>query len=419
MTTVQHDEHGPEAAPLPGAAIAPFGIPPALPTQTGPAGLRFDFNYGARLFLPPGQWQVKILDDSENILYACETAGGWVIGSKKYFLPVRLVVFQDGDQVLDHSLNLHGRDVLIYFPPDAGLGDALGWIGLVEKFQQRHQGRIECVLRPELVELLAPKYPELLLSPPGEVICQEPYATYRLGLFSEDRQADHQPIDFRQVGLAASAAYILDLDPAEVRPRLNLDAPRAIAEPYVCLAVQSTSQAKLWNNGGGWPGVIEFLQDLGYRVLCLDRHRAVGSGYVWNRIPHGVEDFTGDRPLQERVDILRHADFFVGLSSGLSWLAWAAGLPVVLISGFTRPTCEFRTPYRVFNRIGCSGCWEDPALRFDPEDFFWCPRHQGTTRQFECSRLITAKQVIGHIQRLMADQRLLPPRIRESMKRLI
>ena len=403
--------NGQKAAPVSGAVSAPFAPPPARPTQTGPLGLRYDFNYGARLLLPPGLWQVKITDDSDNLLYGCETGGGWVLGSKKYYLPFRLTVHEAGQLVLDHSLDLEGREVLVHFPPKVGLGDALAWIGYVEKFQQKHQCRLECVLRPDLVKLLVPQYPDLLLSAPGEVRTKEPYATYRLGLFFDDSQGDQQPLDFRQVGLSRTAAYILDLDPAEIRPRLHLKAPRTIVEPYVCIAMQSTSQAKFWNNGGGWPGVIEYLQDLGYRVFCLDRDRNVGSGYVWNRIPQGVEDFTGDRPLQERVDILRHADFFVGLSSGLSWLAWGAGIPVVLISGFTRPTCEFYTPYRVFNRFGCSGCWDDQVLRFDPEDFLWCPRHQGTARQFECSRLITAQQVIGHIQRLMADGGLVPPRV--------
>ena len=65
-----------------------------------------------------------------------------------------------------------------------------------------------------------------------------------------------------------------------------------------------------------------------------------------NHIPHGVEDETGDRPLLERARWLKHAEFFVGLSSGLSWLAWAMDVPVVLISGFTAATNEFATPYR-------------------------------------------------------------------------
>ena len=33
----------------------PFFLPaPELPTQLGPRGIRFDFNDGARVFLPPG-----------------------------------------------------------------------------------------------------------------------------------------------------------------------------------------------------------------------------------------------------------------------------------------------------------------------------------------------------------------------------
>ena len=108
---------------------------------------------------------------------------------------------------------------------------------------------------------------------------------------------------------------------------------------------------------------------------------------------HGAEDETGDRPLAERARWLRHAAVFVGLSSGLSWLAWSAGCPTVLISGFTHPTNEFTTPFRVINWHACNSCWNDPGVQFDHKDFMWCPRHGGTARQFECTRLITSLQV--------------------------
>jgi len=134
--------------------------------------------------------------------------------------------------------------------------------------------------------------------------------------------------------------------------------------------------------------------------VCIDQKPAHGTGLMWTHIPHGVEDETGDRPLAERARWLRHAAFFVGLSSGLSWLAWAAGCPVVMISGFTHPTNEFNTPYRVVNWHACNGCWNDPRVRFDHKDFLWCPRHAGTPRQFECTRLITATQVMQVIQRI-------------------
>ena len=123
-------------------------------------------------------------------------------------------------------------------------------------------------------------------------------------------------------------------------------------------------------------------------------------GLIWNHIPNGAEDETGDRPLQERARWLKHAELFIGLSSGLSWLAWAMGKPVVLISGFTHPTNEFDTPYRVINYHACNSCWNDVRHRFDHKDFMYCPRHKDTPRQFECTRLITADQVKATLQRI-------------------
>ncbi|MEB3037479.1 glycosyltransferase family 9 protein, partial [Capnocytophaga ochracea] len=95
-----------------------------------------------------------------------------------------------------------------------------------------------------------------------------------------------------------------------------------------------------WNNPDGWRLVVRYLKEIGYRVICIDQKPVHGTGLMWNHIPHGVEDETGNRPLSERARWLRHADFFVGLSSGLSWLAWAMGTPVVMISGFTSATNE-------------------------------------------------------------------------------
>lgn len=114
----------------------------------------------------------------------------------------------------------------------------------------------------------------------------------------------------------------------------------------------------------------------------------------------------GDRPLEERARWVRHAAFFVGLSSGLSWLAWATGTPVVLISGV--------------NYHACNSCWNDPVHRFAHKDFLWCPRHKDTPRQFECTRLITFDQVKRTIENIPGfetrnghrTQRILPGEIR-------
>jgi autotransporter strand-loop-strand O-heptosyltransferase len=222
-----------------------------------------------------------------------------------------------------------------------------------------------------------------------------------MGLFFDDVECNRQPIDFRHVGLHRTAGYILGVDPTEVAPRLALpDESRPIDEPYVCIAVQATSAAKTWTNPHGWREVIAFLKAHGYRVICIDQKPVHGTGIMYTHLPHGVEDQTGDKPLAERARWLRHADFFVGLSSGLSWLAWAAGTPVVLISGFTLPSNEFGTPYRIINWHTCNGCWNDSQLRFNHSDFLWCPRQAGTQRQFECTRLITSIHVIRVIEQI-------------------
>ena len=68
-------ESGAAAAP---AASAAAGDPPkpafppasATPTQRGPMDVRFDFNHGARVLLPEGDWRVMISDDAAyNVLF--------------------------------------------------------------------------------------------------------------------------------------------------------------------------------------------------------------------------------------------------------------------------------------------------------------------------------------------------------------
>jgi autotransporter strand-loop-strand O-heptosyltransferase len=391
----------------------PYPSPAELPTQIGPHGIRFDFNYGARVVLPTrteGKWRVRLRDlDTGNILFQSENQGAFVSSSKRYFVRFGLEVWSLDDAgvatpVLSHEYDPLGRDVLIQFPIGT-LGDIMAWFPYAARFGQVHACRLTCAMSGLLIPLLRDAYPTIRFVTHEELaaekLSERSYATYCLGLFFDDKDNVFQPTDFRHVGLHRTAGYILGVDPEEEAPRLVLpDESRPIPEPYVCIAVQSSTQCKHWNNPHGWHEVIGFLKASGYRVICIDQKAVHGTGMVWTHIPHGAEDQTGDRPLTERARWLRHASAFVGLSSGLSWLAWAAGTPVVMISGFTHPTNEFTTPYRVINWHACNGCWNDVRHRFDHKDFLWCPRHAATARQFECTRLITATQVIATIKRI-------------------
>jgi autotransporter strand-loop-strand O-heptosyltransferase len=395
-----------------------------VPTQLGLKGIRFDFNLGCRVLLPPrqdgGLWRVRLRDlDTGNVLFESENRGALVTSTKRWFVRFGIEIWSlDGDRdasdptpprpEFTHEYEAGGgREVLIHFPVGT-LGDIVAWFPYAVRFAQAHPGcRVTCVLSPLIIPLLRDSYPELSLvtheQAQGERLPDRAYATYHLGLFFDDQGCEWQPTDFRHVGLHKTAAYILGVAPEpEEAPRLAIpDADtRPIPEPYACIAVQSSSGCKYWNNPHGWAAVVAFLRERGYRVVCVDQKPVHGAGLMWTHIPHGAEDETGDRPLSERVRWLKHADLFVGLSSGLAWLAWAAGCPTVLISGFTHPTNEFATPYRVINWHACNACWNDPRLRFDHKDFLWCPRHKGTLRHFECTRLITPEHVIQTIRRI-------------------
>jgi autotransporter strand-loop-strand O-heptosyltransferase len=402
---LQPSESGSAAAKageaIPSEQKSAYPLPSPRPTQKGPQGIRFDFNLGCRVAQPKDTRRVRLRDlDTGNILFESLPGASFVASTKRYFVRFRIEVLEQNETVFHHDYDAAGREVLIQFPVGT-LGDIIGWFPYAVKFQERHGCRLTCAMSELLIPLFRDAYPDITFVTHQEVRPERFYATYSIGLFFDDDDRVFQPCDFRLVGLHRTAGYILRVDPTEQAPRIALaDDSRPIAEPYVCIAVQSSTQAKYWNNPMGWHQVVAYLKERGYRVVCIDQKPVNGTGLMWNHIPHGVQDETGDRPLTERARWLRHAVCFMGLSSGLSWLAWAAGTKVVMISGFTHPTNEFATPYRVINYHACNGCWNDVRHRFDHKDFLWCPRHKDTPRQFECTRLITAHQVIGILRQV-------------------
>jgi autotransporter strand-loop-strand O-heptosyltransferase len=381
--------------------------PAEMPTQVGPKGLRFDFNDGCRVSVPESDhpWRVRLSDlDTGNVLYETEIKAGSVNSSKRYYVRFRIDVWQAGERLLCHDYSAANREVLIRFPVET-LGDTIGWFPYAVKFKEYHGCKLTCAMNDKLIPLFRDAYPDITFVGSEGFDPKRYYATYTVALFFQKGLVydykDRVPCDFRFVGLHCAAGYILGVDPTEVRPRICIPDPaRPIPDPYVCIAVQSTMRAKYWNNPAGWNDVVDFLKDAGYRVIGIDLKRSHGQGGSQTHLPGGAEDQTGDLPLTERARWLKHAAFFIGLSSGLSWLAWAAGTPVVMISGFTHPRNEFATPYRVINYHTCNSCWNDPLASFDRQDFFTCPRHKGSPRQFECTRLITAEQVMATIKRI-------------------
>jgi autotransporter strand-loop-strand O-heptosyltransferase len=332
--------------------------------------------------------------DGDFLSYQNELSiNSWVRLNKEYFIPWRTTVEENGEIIYDESLNLKDKRVYISFGSKS-LGDTMAWIPYCEVFRKKHDCKL--IVSTFLNSLFKDQYPNIEFVEPGDLV-PNIHAQYRLGWFYTDEgtfDTNKHPNDFKTIPLQKTATDILGLDYVEIRPELKL--PNKPKKKKVGIGFHSTAQAKYWNNSNGWQPVIDYLNNLGYECMIYSKE---GDGYMGNNYPKGVTIYKGGN-LQEVIDDLSQCQFFIGLGSGLSWLAWACKLPVVLISGFSERWAEINLDtYRVINESVCHGCFNKERL--DAGDWNWCPLHKNTNRMFECTKQITSEMVIKEINKIM------------------
>jgi autotransporter strand-loop-strand O-heptosyltransferase len=200
---------------------------------------------------------------------------------------------------------------------------------------------------------------------------------------------------FRRGPIQKQICDQLDLEYTEIVPSIVKSSKYTFnkKKKYVCIAIQSTSQLKYWNNSNGWDKIVKYIKDRGYDVYCIDKDEVFGINGRWNRMPTGARNETGNYPIEYRIEQLRNCSFFIGISSGLSWLAWALNKKVVMISGCTDENNEFvKNCYRVINKDVCHGCLNDPTIdnvKGIKSGWLYCPRN----KNFECSKEISVDKV--------------------------
>jgi len=260
------------------------------------------------------------------------------------------------------------------------LGDTIGASPYFEK--KRIISDKEVYVSCHFHELFQPLYPKLKFLP---------FGFKNTSLFQETYD-----LDFKfEVPLQQGFSDQLGLEYEEIRPRVFAEnSTRPLPSRYVGVAFQSTTQSRYWNRPGGWDFIFKKLIQSGITPVCLDHHQTFGVEGHYNTIPSLGENKTG-LPLDEVIRYIQHCDFFMGLSTGLSWLALALGKQVVWISGSTHEWCEPTSGLiRIINKNVCHGCFNEPhKTPFDPGDWLWCPHHKGTPSQFICSSSITPEEV--------------------------
>ena len=368
-----------------------------------PYTFNFYFDYGPKVdCIGPNNTKpctIKFKDlYAGSYAYTGETSSGlYTQLFRKWYTNWNLEAFDEGNKIFEQSLDDLLKDGKVCISIDSSsLGDTLAWMPVVEKFRVKYN----CDLYATTFwnELLASYYPDIRFYSPGY---REPNtnATIGVGWYDEEDQDKHKR-DPRSISLQQVAGDILGIDVNGdiVNERIPItikNTKPTIEGKYVCIAMDSTANAKHWHHEGGWQKVVDYLNSLGYKVVVVQK-----QGTSLN----GIIDKTGDFNILQRAVDIYHSDFFVGIGSGLSWLAWSLHKPVVMISGFSDPMCEFSTKnYRVINRDVCHGCFSDSSIKFDKGDWNWCPRLKDTERMFECTKSISFELVREHIDNLIED----------------
>jgi len=310
----------------------------------------------------------------------------WSKLSREYYTDWNIKVWDGDNLVLDYKLNLSGKRVYIAFD-SSSLGDNIAWIPYVLEFKKKHNCHV--VVSTFWNKLFESQYPELEFVPPGGTV-NNLIAMYKVGWFYDDKR---EPILPSIVPLQKTITNILGLEYQEIKTNINFTpGERLFPEKYVAIANESTAGLKLWNNPNGWRELVDYLKSKGYRVINVSKNGEWMEGVTKIK----------DTSIENTMNVIHHSEFFIGLSSGLSWLSWALGKHVVMISNFTEPDHEFTTNCtRITNPSSCNGCWNNPMFKFDKGDWNWCPEHKGTDRQFECHKSITPQMVINKIQHLI------------------
>jgi autotransporter strand-loop-strand O-heptosyltransferase len=339
------------------------------------------------------EFDIKMFD-GDNVIYQNSISiNSWVKLNREYYTDWRTEVWENGELIYNNKINLEGKRVYISFGSKS-LGDTLAWFPYVEEFRKKHN--CELIVSTFMNFLFVDQYPNIEFVGPGDIVSNI-HAQYRLGWFyNEDGSVNYNmtPNDYKTQPLQKTATDILGLEYKEIRPLLNL--PNTPKKKKVGIGFHSTAQAKYWNNPEGWQKVVDYLISLGYECMIYSKE---GDGYMNNNYPKGVTIYKGGN-LQEVINDLSECEFFIGLGSGLSWLAWACELPVVLISGFSEKWAETTLDtYRVINENVCHGCFN--SERLDAGDWNWCPLHKNTDRMFECTKRISSDMVVKEINKII------------------
>lgn len=342
--------------------------------------------------VPSDDCIVKFIENG-NIVYQSNIKNNhWYSPSKKWFIPWKIEVYENNELIWDWNYEPKGNEIGIKLD-SSSLGDTIAFMGQIRSFKEYWGLDKVYVFTHKNWLFDDEEYNKLGISIlPWSTFSQLPTYTITLGVYYEMKhpwKKDEHKNDWRKIHLSqiASDRLGIPLDEINARPIMHpnfRNAKKPVRDKAIAtFATASTAQAKYWNRDGGWQELISSMPDLHWVHCSKENHVDVNT----EKSPEPLEDVAG---------FMLASEFFVGISSGLTWFAWALNVPTFSISGFTPEVLEnIEGITTIQNKRVCNSCWAWDV--FDKGDWGWCPAYKGTERVYECSKEITVDMVINTI----------------------
>jgi autotransporter strand-loop-strand O-heptosyltransferase len=272
---------------------------------------------------------------------------------------------------------LEGKEILMHFDSFC-LGDTICFSAFIDAFLDFH--------KPKKV-IISTFFPHLFKSTDDRY--EFINANQKLKLTIDkllDVGYDKNSLDDTKGGMMYAAKRTMLL-PQETKPGKCPVIPyeRKVIPNKISIAPESLKKIAQWNFFGnyGWQQLVNEIVNSGFVVSNVSYENTMNL--------QNVTGFHGHDDIRVALNEILSSRVFVGLSSGLAWLAWAYDVPVVMISGFTKEHNEFDC-FRVINKFSCNGCFN---LFQNIQST--CPLFLGTDRENECHKSITPQMIIDKI----------------------
>ena len=272
---------------------------------------------------------------------------------------------------------LEGKEILMHFDSFC-LGDTICFSSFIDPFLEYHKPKkvLISTFFPFLFQSTDPRYEFINANQKKEIIVDKLL----------DVGYDKNSLEDTLGGMLSATKRTMWLPQNTKQGKCPvIQYKRIVNKNKISIAPESLKKIAQWNYDGnlGWQVVVDSLVNFGYEVSNVSYENTMNL--------KNVKGFHGNNDIRISLFEILESRIFVGLSSGLAWLAWAYGIPVVMISSFTKSHNEFEC-FRVVNPNSCTGCFNTFQNIKST-----CPLFLGTERENECHKTITPKMVIDKI----------------------